>query len=135
MTHFEASALATPEGISALTDTVLAFLSEHGVEARPTHHVAMVLEEFLINLGTHGRCTDKPARISLTIEPDTIRGEIIDRGPPFDPRIAPDPILDTPLADRQEGGLGLYLVRKVTCALEYANRGGENCTRFAIARR
>jgi serine/threonine-protein kinase RsbW len=133
-TRFETTALATPEGISDLTDRVLAFLEEQGVEARPTHHTALVLNEVLTNLGTHGDCRDRPARVAIAVEPDRVTGEIVDRGPAFDPRLAPAPSLDLGADDRPIGGLGLYLVRKLSCALEYARRDGENCTIFAVKR-
>jgi len=133
-TRLESTVLATEDGISDLTDRVLAFLEEQGVEARPTHHAALVLSEVLTNLGTHGGCRDQPARVAMTVEPDQVTGEIVDRGPPFDPRLAPAPALDLAADDRPIGGLGLYLVRKLSCALEYQRRGDENCTTFAIKR-
>src|SRR5580704_17985444 len=134
MTRFESSILATPEAISALTDKVMTFLEEKGVEGRTTHHVGLVLDEVLTNLGTHGNCRDQPAKIAVIIEPDKVIGEVIDTGPPFDPRLAPDPSLDIAAADRPVGGLGLYLVRKLSAALEYTRRNDENCTTFAITR-
>jgi serine/threonine-protein kinase RsbW len=112
----------------------MAFLKEQGVEARACHHVALVLDEVLTNLGTHGNCLDKPATIRLTVGTKEVSGEIVDVGPPFDPREAPDPSFDLTADERPVGGLGLYLVRKLSCALEYARENEENHTRFAIAR-
>ena len=132
--RFETTALATEEGISELTDRVLSFLEQHGVEARATHHTALVLNEVLTNLGTHGNWREHPARVAIAVEPDKVTGEIFDRGPPFDPRLAPAPALDLSADDRPIGGLGLYLVRKLSCTLEYRRRNDENCTSFAIRR-
>jgi sigma-B regulation protein RsbU (phosphoserine phosphatase) len=132
--RFETSTLPTPEAISDLTDHVMAFLSEHGVEARPTHHTALILNEVLTNLGTHGDCRDRPARIALAVAADKVAGEIIDGGPPFDPRLAPPPALDIVADERPIGGLGLHLVRTLSRDLEYTRRNGENCTTFAISR-
>jgi serine/threonine-protein kinase RsbW len=132
--RFEASTLATPEAISDLTEQVMAFLGGQGVEVRATHHAALVLDEILTNLGTHGGSPDRPARISIAVEPDKVVGAIVDTGAPFDPRFAPEPSLDLGADDRSIGGLGLYLVRKLSCTLEYARRDGENCTTFAISR-
>jgi serine/threonine-protein kinase RsbW len=135
MSQLETCALARPEAISDLTDKVMAFLSEKGVDARATHHTALVLEEVLSNLGTHGNCRDIPARIAVKIRPDRVLGEITDAGIPFDPRDAPSPALDVRSADRPIGGLGLHLVRKLSTSLEYARRNGENFTRFEISRK
>ncbi|HTV36240.1 MAG TPA: ATP-binding protein [Xanthobacteraceae bacterium] len=132
--RFERSTLATPEAISDLTDEVMAFLDERGVELRAAHHTALVLNEVLTNLGTHGDCPDRPARVAVIVESDKVTGEIVDNGPPFDPRLAPDPALDVAADDRPVGGLGLYLVRKLSCSLEYSRRNDENCMTFAISR-
>jgi len=132
--RFEASTLPTPESISDLTERVMAFLDAHGVEGRATHHAALVLDEILTNLATHGDCANCPARISIIVEPDKVVGAIVDAGTPFDPRLAPDPSLDLDADDRAIGGLGLYLVRKLTCTLEYTRLDGENRTTFAISR-
>jgi len=134
MARFETSIVATPEAISDLTDKVMAFLSEQGVETRPSHHTALVLDEVLTNLATHGNCGDQPARISLTVAADAVTGEVVDTGPPFDPSLAPEPSLDVPADERPIGGLGLYLVRKLSCALEYTRRNDENCMTFVIRR-
>ncbi len=132
--RFEASILATPEAISDLTERIMTFLDARGVEDRPTHHTALILEEILINLGMHGDCRHHPARVAITVEPEKVTGEIVDVGPPFDPRLAPDPSIDVAPGDRPIGGLGLYLVKKLSCSFEYARRNGENCTAFAVSR-
>lgn len=134
MIPFEANTLPTVEAIATLTDRVMGFLQQHGVDARATHHTALVLNEVLTNLATHGGCGDRPAKISVTIEPDRVTGEIVDSGPPFDPRLAPEPSLDVSLDERPIGGLGLFLVRKLTCALDYTRRNNQNCMTFAVRR-
>ena len=134
MPPLEIEVLATPEAISDLTGRIMAFLEEQRVDGRATHHVAMVVEELVTNLGTHGNCRDKPAKVRLTVEPAQVKGEIVDTGPSFDPREAPDPDVDASVEDRPIGGLGLYLVRQLASSLEYSHRNGENSTTFTIAR-
>lgn len=130
---FESSVLPTPEAISHLVDRVMAFLHQQGIDTRATHHTALILNEVLTNLGTHGNCRDRPAKIAVIVGPDKITGEIVDSGPFFDPRLAPEPSFDLG-AERPIGGLGLYLVRKLSCELEYTRRDDENCTIFAVSR-
>jgi serine/threonine-protein kinase RsbW len=133
MSAFEISALATPEAISQAIEDVMAFLRREKVDARATHHVALVIEEMLANLGTHGDCQDTPARITLSVEPARVKGEIVDRGPAFDPRTAPPPDLAAMPDARQVGGLGLHLVRQLS-TLEYSYQNGENCMTFYVPR-
>ena len=134
MSAFTAAVLARPEAISGLTERLLHFLAEQQADSRATHHVALIVEELLTNIGTHGECPDTPVRVSVTVAPGQITGEIIDSGSPFDPREAPEPDVDSAAADRPVGGLGLFLVRRFTTALEYARRNGENYTTFAVPR-
>jgi anti-sigma regulatory factor (Ser/Thr protein kinase) len=134
MTQFETSVLARPDAMSDLTDKVMAFLSEQGVDSRATHHVAVVFEEVLSNLAKHGNCRDIPSKIAVRILPDKVIGEVIDAGPPFDPRLAPRPPVGVAAADRPIGGLGLHLVRKLSSDLEYARQNDQNLMRFAIDR-
>jgi serine/threonine-protein kinase RsbW len=134
VTRFEASTLPTADGIAALTDRVIEFLEQQAVDVRAAHHTGLVLSEVLTNLATHGGCCDRPAKIAVTVGPDRVTGEIVDSGPPFDPRLAPEPSLDVSLDERPIGGLGLFLVRKLTSSLEYTRRNDENCMIFAIRR-
>jgi serine/threonine-protein kinase RsbW len=134
MPVFEADILATSEAISGLTDRIFAFLEAEGVDTRAAHHVALVVEELVTNLGKYGNGRDSLAKIRLAVDPGEVRGEIVDTGPAFDPLTAPAPNLNAPIADRPIGGLGLHLVRKFTRSLEYSQRDNENLTRFTIAR-
>jgi anti-sigma regulatory factor (Ser/Thr protein kinase) len=63
-----------------------------------------------------------------------VTGEIVDSGIPFDPRDAPEPDLAQSAGERPVGGLGLFLVRRFSSALEYASRNGENYLHFVVAR-
>lgn len=134
MSAFTASVLAQPEAISDLTERLLRFLEDQGVDSRAAHHVALIAEELLTNIGTHGNCRDTPARVSVTVAPEEIRGEVVDGGSAFDPREAPEPDLTSDIADRPVGGLGLFLVRRFASALEYIRRNGENYTSFVVPR-
>jgi len=54
--------------------------------------------------------------------------EIEDDGLPFDPTVTPSPDPDTPLDDRQIGGLGLFLARSLSDELHYVREHGMNRT-------
>jgi anti-sigma regulatory factor (Ser/Thr protein kinase) len=78
--------------------------------------------------------TDEPATVHISIEPDRIIADVIDAGPPFDPRSAPDPDLSGPVEERCIGGLGLFLMRKLVSELDYVRSAGCNRTSFAVTR-
>jgi anti-sigma regulatory factor (Ser/Thr protein kinase) len=134
MMKFEAQVRARSAEISDLTERVGDFLHRGGVDARATHHVAMILEELLTNLGAHGGVVDGPATVRILIEFGRVLVEIIDSGPPFDPRSTPDPDLEGPAEDRIIGGLGLFLMRKFASAVEYSRSDELNRTSFTVVR-
>jgi serine/threonine-protein kinase RsbW len=134
MTQFEEDVATEPSAIADSTERAMAFLQQAGVDARAAHHVALVLEEILTNIATHGGGPAEPTKVRIAVEPKRVAGEILDSGFPFDPRTGPTPDLEGTLEDRPIGGLGLYLVTQLTSELDYERQGGRNRTVFAIAR-
>jgi serine/threonine-protein kinase RsbW len=131
---FETELRPHADEISAFSENISNLMTEAGVDVRAAHHVAMILEELLTNLGTHGGVPDDPAKVRISIEPERVVAEVEDKGPEFDPRAMPDPDIHAPLEERRIGGLGLFLARKLTESLDYARRGETNHTRFAVKR-
>jgi anti-sigma regulatory factor (Ser/Thr protein kinase) len=134
MARFTVEIVPSPEAIGRLTDEVSDFLRGAGVDARAMHHVALVIDEILTNVATHGGSPDAPATVAIEVQPDRIAGRIGDVGKPFDPRTGPAPDIGAPVEDRKVGGLGLHLVRQLTSALEYRSDGKQNWTTFCIPR-
>jgi anti-sigma regulatory factor (Ser/Thr protein kinase) len=132
--RFETQVLAQPAAISELTDAIMDYLAAEGVDARTAHHVALAFDELLTNLGSHGGSADKPATVRIFIEPGRVKAEILDSGPAFDIRDAPEPDLSLNIDDRPVGGLGLFLIRQLASEIGYDRRDGMNCTTFAIKR-
>jgi anti-sigma regulatory factor (Ser/Thr protein kinase) len=134
MTRFAADIAPTPEAIARLTADILQFLRDAGVDGRAVHHVALVVEEILTNVASHGGNPDAGATVAIELEPDRIIGRIGDWGRPFDPRTAPAPDTGAPIEERATGGLGLHLVRQLSSALDYRRDGQQNWTSFCILR-
>jgi serine/threonine-protein kinase RsbW len=88
----------------------------------------LVLEELFTNAIRHGGCEgmSEAAQIRLRSDPNGVSVEFADRGAAFDPLQAAEPDLETDLAHRQAGGLGIHLVRQIMQDLEYRRAGGWN---------
>jgi anti-sigma regulatory factor (Ser/Thr protein kinase) len=134
MADFAAELTATPDAISAMTERVAAFLADSGVDARAAHHVALVLDELLTNVATHGGAIEAPVSVSLTISPDRVSAEVVDGGAVFDPRVERSFDVSASAEERPVGGLGLLLVHRVTEGLAYERAGDRNRTTFSICR-
>lgn len=135
MTRFEATVKARTADISGLTERAGEFLESEGIDGHAAHHVGMILEELLINLATHGGVPDAEASVLISIEKTKVIVEIVDNGQPFDPRSTPDPDVTAPAEERNIGGLGLFLMRKLAGDIRYVRDGERNRTSFAVSRR
>ena len=134
MADFAAELTARQDAISALTERVATFLADSGVDARAAHHMALVLDELLTNVATHGGAIEAPISVSLTISPDRVAAEVVDGGAMFDPRVARNRDVSARVEERPVGGLGLLLVHRVTEGLAYERAGDRNRTTFSIRR-
>ena len=125
--------LATGEDTAKLIDAIEAFVTAHKLDARPAYALELVLDELVTNIIDHG-AGPAGATIGIDVVCDGhfVRGSVRDDAAPFDPlRRAP---VDTtgPLEERQIGGLGVHLVRKMTNSLAYAREADENVITFTI---
>ena len=90
--------------------------------------VNLALEEVVINVMNYGHEDGlHEIDIILTTEEDSLTIEIVDDGRPFDPlHDAPIPDVNAELEDRNIGGLGIHLVRKMMDDVRYRREEGKN---------
>jgi len=88
----------------------------------------LVLEEVLTNIIFYGYDDSATHVIELNInlKSEIIEIEIIDDGKPFNPLERPDPNVNKSLDERQIGGLGIFLVKKIMDKAEYFRRENKN---------
>jgi len=88
----------------------------------------VALDEVLSNIINYGYADDAEHRIRvrLTVARDFVVAEVEDDGIAFDPLSAPQPRLDTDVAQRPIGGLGIHIVRNLMHELGYARIAGRN---------
>jgi anti-anti-sigma factor len=100
---------------------------------RDVFAVQMAVDEAVTNIMTHGYADQPDGNLHLACwqEGDDLVIEIRDRGRPFDPDEVPEPDLHTPLEDRQEGGLGIFLMRRMMDRVEFTREGDDNVLTMA----
>jgi serine/threonine-protein kinase RsbW len=82
--------------------------------------LAHAVDECVTNIIEHGY-RQQPGPIEIEIERvgETLTIELRDHAPPFDPTSVPAPDLTLPLEQREPGGLGIYLARRMVDEMRY----------------
>ncbi len=116
------------EELTRLLDAVRGMLEARGVDAIVRYKTNLALEEMVTNIIKYGFDDDAEhlIDIQLGIDDGRVMVRIRDRGKPYDPLQAPEPRTDRSLRERQPGGLGVHLVRKMACHIAYRRDGQVN---------
>jgi anti-sigma regulatory factor (Ser/Thr protein kinase) len=115
--------------IPRLIDWVEACCGEASIGSNTIFKLTLALEEAVANVINHAFAeTPPPHRIEveLAIEHDRVSAQVIDNGRPFDPSAAPEPETNLPLEQRDPGGLGIRLIRRMMDRVDYRRIDGEN---------
>ncbi len=97
------------------------------MDDRDIFAIQMAVDEAATNVMLHGYDEDKGSlRVTCWQRADDFVVEIRDRGRPFDPNAVPEPDLYSPLEERREGGLGIYLMRRMMDQVDFSREGDVN---------
>ncbi len=118
----------TRDAIAPATQQAEAWLLHNQIGSEATYLVLLAIEELVTNCIKYGYgdAADHVIAILLSVEDSTLRMEIVDDGDPFDPLNAPPPDLLSDINNREEGGLGIYLLRELSDNRAYERRDGAN---------
>jgi anti-sigma regulatory factor (Ser/Thr protein kinase) len=130
------SLTAALEFLGPATEFVRRGAAQAGLTGDRLDAVDLVIEELFANVALHSY----PAGVAGVVEitwsvpkPGRLTIEMIDRGVPFDPLSRAEPLLGDSLSDRPVGGLGVFLIRRLTSSLTYCRNDGQNRVRFEIS--
>ena len=94
------------------------------------HEARLTLEEIVVNIIVHGygkeAASDAPIEIEMDVVADLLSMQVKDQARPFNPVDAPEPDLDVPFEDREIGGLGIVIVRRLIDSVDYSHEDGRN---------
>ncbi len=123
------------ESLSRVMDEVTQFLEARGAGARAIHVARLAIEEMATNILKYGYDNTALHDILLRvqIDPGALLVVLEDDGHEFNPLKAPPPDLQAPLDQREPGGLGIHLVRKLAARMDYQRCGGRNRLTVTIA--
>ena len=112
------------EQLPAVTAFLDAFLDGLACDARTRIALETVVEEVFVNIAHHSGATF--AELTLTHAHGEVTLRFTDDGHPFDPLAMADPDVTLPAAQRNVGGLGILMVRRMTDRQAYVREEGCN---------
>ncbi len=122
--------------VPALTeqlDTVLGFL-ENELEGlhcpiKTCNQILIAAEEIFVNIAHYAYrpdVGDATIRCQVGSDPVQITIEFLDSGKPYDPLKNDDPDVTLAAEDRQIGGLGIFMVKRMMDHVQYEYADGKN---------
>jgi len=119
---------AEPGGVGRVGAAFAEFADAHVLPASVRRSLNVALDELLTNTIVHGFVGQEDSKVTVEAElrPDRVSVTLTDDGRPFDPfgMAAPDTALS--VEERQIGGLGVHLVRRMMDEVSYQRKGDLN---------
>ncbi len=121
------------EAVKENLDEVQLFVGERIAEAdcppKAQMQIAIAVEEIFINIASYAYAPDKgkaTVRVEVSENPVTVTITFVDHGVPYDPLAKEDPDVTLPAEQREIGGLGIFMTKKIMDDVTYAYRDGQN---------
>ncbi len=116
------------EETTGVTDLVEQTSLEAGFEQKEVYDILIALDEILSNIVYYAYPDGSTGVIDIEIKFDgeTIEIRFIDSGVPFDPLTKADPDLSIPVEEREIGGLGIFIVKKLMNEVSYVRENEKN---------
>ena len=100
-----------------------------GFNKKELGHIRLASEEILINTINYAY-SEKLGDIKIECYPTALKDgltiKIIDWGKAFNPLEEKDPDINTPVNEREIGGLGIFLTKKIIDRFEYIRKDDQN---------
>lgn len=116
------------ESLHELLTFIRTEANKKGFSEDALNRIELVAEEALVNVFVHGHAGN-PGQVEvrcLISDNPSLTVEIHDKGVSFDPLSLPDPDVETELSKRKIGGMGVFLIRKMTDGVSYRREGDNN---------
>jgi serine/threonine-protein kinase RsbW len=125
------------ENLPAFLHFIASACERAGATPSDEFAVKLAVEEACVNVMTHGYVGREPGPISVTFrsDPERFVVTIADLAEPFQPETVPEPDLKSGWIEREIGGLGWWLIRKMVDDVEYESRPGSGNRLTLVKRR
>jgi anti-sigma regulatory factor (Ser/Thr protein kinase) len=118
---------ASPENIECFGLFSEKALRQFKLPEEKLQELLMALDEAVTNISMHAYGDPKGSlKIVVSGDADEVSVELIDNGKAFDPTKFPEHDLNVPIEERQVGGMGVQLMKKLSDGMRYFRKDNQN---------
>ena len=118
------------ENVSLVTEFVEAQLDAMDCPMKIQMKLGIAIDEIFSNIALYAY-DSQTGEVTINIEkqkePMAVKITFMDKGVPYNPLEREDPDITLSAEEREIGGLGIYLVRKIMDDVKYEYKDGKNC--------
>ena len=118
---------AKTENLEAVLEFVSAELELAKCSMKLQTQIAIAVEEIFVNIAHYAYGSESGgAVVRVAAVGDELVIEFEDSGKPYDPLNKADPDVTAGVEEREIGGLGIFMVKKIMDTVEYGYKDGKN---------
>lgn len=118
---------ANIDNLPIVNDFIADFLKEKGATKKDTNQLLVAIEEVFANVAHYAYPPQEgKVKISLLLDGKKLYVTFADRGTPYNPLESADPDVSLGAEERREGGLGIYITKKLVDDVKYEHVDGQN---------
>ncbi len=120
---------ALNENLQTVVDFVNDRLEKINCSPKSQMQMNLAVEEIFVNIANYAYAPEKgkaTVRVEVSEDPVSVTITFIDRGVPYDPLKKEDPDVTASADERDIGGLGIFLTKKVMDNVTYEYKDGQN---------
>ncbi len=125
----ELTLAATLENVAKATEFVEEQMEAFGCDFKTQSRINIAVDELFGNIANYayeGETGEATICVETGGDPPTVTITFIDSGTPYNPLEQKEPDIHLTAEERQVGGLGIYIVKKMTDSMSYEYRDKRN---------
>jgi serine/threonine-protein kinase RsbW len=122
---------AVVENLDKVLEFVNESLEESNCSMKLMTQINIAVEEIFVNISTYAYNPEVGGTTIRICISDEVVIEFEDNGKPYNPLLKIDPDITTSVEERDIGGLGIFMVKKIMDSVEYDNKDNKNILRIS----
>ena len=124
---------AQTENLPSVIEFVETFLDRVSCPMKSMMQISVAVDEIFTNISSYAYQSGigkAKIRLDQLTDPRAVQLTFIDSGVPYDPLAKKDPDVTLSASERQIGGLGIFMAKKLMDEITYEYRDGKNILRM-----